>query len=117
MSLIVSRFSAIIHRFNDNLLVIPNRQQVLRTDIQFIDNTRLVAFKYTYFDTGRTKYSYQWMNPDNSLIIRWDNANHHPEIPTHPDHKHVGSDTNFQSSEPMTLEKVLTFTAIQLTSN
>jgi hypothetical protein len=22
------------------------------------------------------------------MLLRWDNAPHHPEIPTHPDHKH-----------------------------
>ena len=114
MNLTTSRFNTIIHQFDDNLLVIPNRQQVLRTDIRFIDNTRLVAFEYTYFDTSRTKYSYQWMNPDNSLIMRWDNANHHPEITTHPDHKHVGSDVNVLPSEPMTFEKVLTAIATTL---
>lgn len=36
-------------------------------------------------------YSYYWLKSDNSIIIGWDNAPHHPEIETFPHHKHIGS--------------------------
>lgn len=45
------------------------------------------------------------------MIVRWDNAPHHPEVKTHPDHIHVGG--KIKASQPMdipqALEAVLSF--------
>lgn len=57
------------------------------------------------------QYSYHWMQADNTLLIRWDNAPHHPEVETHPYHQHVGSRQNVQPSEAMNLQKVLAWIA------
>ncbi len=53
---------------------------------------REVSIQNILFD-----YSYHWQSADGSLIIRWDNAAHYPSIPTHPHHKHVGTETNVQA--------------------
>ena len=34
-------------------------------------------------------YSYYWLRPDETVIMGWDNAPHHPEIETFPHHKHI----------------------------
>lgn len=34
------------------------------------------------------KYSYVLLH-DDEVILRYDNAPHHPEVPTYPNHKHV----------------------------
>jgi len=39
------------------------------------------------------------MDGQNKLIFRYDNARHHPEIPTFPHHKHL-SDLIEESEEP-----------------
>ncbi len=95
------------------LLVVPERQQVLKIDILFIDDSRLVTFDYLFYDTGRTKYSYQWMSAANQLIHRWDNI-HAVDLPTSPYHQHISSEENIHPSEPMTLETVLGFIAGRL---
>lgn len=46
-----------------------------------------------------------------SIVIGWDNVDHHPEIETHPDHKHIGDQKNVQPSEKMDLRKVLEYIA------
>ncbi|WP_054840418.1 DUF6516 family protein [Thermococcus sp. JCM 11816] len=51
-------------------------------------------------------YSFQWQR-DSELIIRWDNAPHHKNLPTFPHHKHVGSEKNVLPSSEITLEEVL----------
>lgn len=38
------------------------------------------------------KYAFHWQGPDGALIRRWDNAPHHREIATFPDHLHEGSE-------------------------
>lgn len=36
------------------------------------------------------RYSYYWLDEVDNQIMGWDNAPHHPEIETFPNHKHVG---------------------------
>ena len=40
-------------------------------------------------DERRIAYSYYWLKPDGDLIEGWDNAPHHPEVETFPDHAHT----------------------------
>ena len=42
----------------------------------------------------RVKYRYQYQEFEtNERIFRYDNAKHHPTLPTFPHHKHVGTET------------------------
>lgn len=52
-------------------------------------------------------YRIHWQSTDGQLKRRWDNAPHHPDIPTFPHHVHGGPDDHVASSEPMNLAKVL----------
>lgn len=54
-----------------------------------------------------TKYSYHWQRADGELVRRWDNAAHHPEIPTHPHHFHDGDETNVLPHGPISVANVL----------
>jgi len=36
-------------------------------------------------------YSYHWQDAEGNLLLRWDNAPHHPAIPTFPHHLHQGN--------------------------
>lgn len=46
---------------------------------------------------------------DNSLILRWDNAPHHPHIKNFPFHLHKEKEEVIEESSEMTLSSVLTF--------
>ena len=54
----------------------------------------------------RPKYRYQLQDISGVLIARWDNAPHHPGVPTHPFHKHC-KDGQIVSSPEMNIRKVL----------
>ena len=45
------------------------------------------------------KYSYHLQDADNQRVFRYDNATHHPNLHTFPDHKHV-ADTVQPSVKP-----------------
>lgn len=60
------------------------------------------------------RYSYYWLTEQNHLIIGWDNSLHHSHVTTHPHHKHVGQQTNIQSSAETNLEDVLMLIRSQL---
>ncbi len=51
----------------------------------------------------RLKYRYHVMDKDKQLVFRYDNVNHHPEISTHPHHKHL-PDSIVKSSAPNLIE-------------
>jgi len=46
----------------------------------------------------RERYRFHWQDKNARLIIRWDNAKHHKNIETFPDHKHVDREDNVESS-------------------
>lgn len=54
------------------------------------DDSELHVFEYVDSSLHRIDYSYHWQNKEKTLITRWDNAPHHPEIETFPHHVHEG---------------------------
>ena len=50
-------------------------------------------------------YAYHYQNSADELIFRYDNAPHHPHIPTYLHHKHVGS--KLEPALPPDLNEVL----------
>lgn len=59
----------------------------------------------------RLKYRFHLHTPNDRMIARWDNAPHHPQVKTHPDHIHVGKKikANPPMDIPQVLEAVLSF--------
>lgn len=53
------------------------------------------------------KYKYQWQSPDGDLLKRWDNASHHRELNTFPDHVH--DPNGVHPSSAMNMETVLDY--------
>lgn len=53
------------------------------------------------------RYAYYWLRQNDELRIGWDNAPHHPEVSTHPHHKHVAMQEDIQASDETNLEDVL----------
>ncbi len=39
----------------------------------------------------KTDYTYHYQDGEGRLIFRYDNAPHHPEVSTHPHHKHIAN--------------------------
>jgi hypothetical protein len=60
---------------------------------------------YWEHGTGRIRrYSFHVLG-GRKMVVRWDNAPHHPEVPSFPHHKHVGR--TIEASKAMTLRLVL----------
>jgi hypothetical protein len=107
-------FQSIIQECTVLLEENKNENSRIKLRIKLIDGSFLFVKEAKIGLTNFVKYSYQWQQPDNSIIIRWDNTAHHPHIDTFPFHCHVGSETNVLPSEPMTIEKVLAYIASHL---
>src|SRR5947209_19459189 len=66
---------------------------------------------------GSLLYVPEAISPQTStgeMLLRWDNAPHHPEIPTHPHHKHDGE--RIGPTARVSIEDVLAALATRLQS-
>jgi hypothetical protein len=54
----------------------------------------------------RLKYRFHLQTSKGKMLARWDNAPHHPEVESHPDHLHVGE--KIRANPPTDIPQVLT---------
>lgn len=86
-----------------------NNDGFIRVKCRLADGSLLEFAEYVQIVSGRISrqtYSYHWQTRKGVLLKRWDNAPHHPEIATFPDHLHKND--LITESKPMTLALVLT---------
>jgi hypothetical protein len=84
---------------------------LFRYRIKLIDESLIEITERILEERGgltTTKYRYHWQTGSEKLIKRWDNAPHHPEIDTFPDHLHDGSEDNVKSFQKMNALDILT---------
>ena len=65
----------------------------------------IVSFTITDL-SNKIAYSYHYQDKEKVLIFRYDNAEHHPEIPSYPHHKHI-TQSNIEASQEISLAEVL----------
>jgi len=83
---------AVIERYEEQLL--SETRGVLRIRLRFPDDALLEISEAIVIVAGEPHsiaYRYHYQGPSAELVFRYDDAPHHPEIPTHPDHKHSGN--------------------------
>jgi len=61
---------------------------ILRVKLLLIDSSE-VFIREIWRGDNLVAYSYYWVAPNGELLEGWDNAPHHPEVHTHPHHRHV----------------------------
>jgi len=84
---------------------------LFRYRIKLIDESLIEITERILEERGgltTTKYRYHWQTGSGKLIKRWDNAPHHPEIDTFPDHLHDGSEENVKSFRKINALEILT---------
>lgn len=97
------RQSRIVKSLDVLELVEEESVQFLRARAEIIDGSMLHVREL--FAPPHSKYSYHWQSNAGAILLRWDNAPHHPEIPTHPDHRHEGGQV--APSSRASIEEVL----------
>ncbi len=88
--------------------VLSDRLSTVEGRLCFYDGS-LLEFNETVIVRGvvliKTDYAYHYQQADGTLVFRYDNAPHHLEIVTYPDHLHVGE--RIEAAEPPDLSDVL----------
>jgi hypothetical protein len=94
-----------VERYEEQLL--STTRGNLRLRLRFADQALLEMSEAILCTAGTLQWlSYRYHYQETSgFVLRYDNAPHHPEVVTRPDHKHVGDDV-VASAHP-TIEQVL----------
>lgn len=82
---------------------------LIRCRVTFWDDSFLDIYEVISTELGypvRISYSYTYLSKG-QMIFRYDNAPHHPEIVTHPHHKHIGPKDRLTPADQPSLNQVL----------
>jgi hypothetical protein len=80
---------------------IGEREGYVRGHLYLHGGHELHVAEYVVINQGKPvaiKYRYQLQTPDNKSIVRWDNAPHHRNINSFPQHKHCRDGSIIASS-------------------
>jgi hypothetical protein len=83
---------------------------VIRIRVFFWDNSYLDLYETVSTELGypvRVYYAYTYIR-SGERVFRYDNAPHHPEILTHPHHKHIGHTDRLAPADQPNLSQLLT---------
>ena len=76
----------------------------LRGDLVFKDGSRLHFREFVRIQRGypanRYMYAFQYMHADGTLVFRYDDADHFPQLRSAPHHKHIGEDDVIAANAP-----------------
>lgn len=81
----------------------------IRASLYFVDGTVLHfrEFVNVQHNIERYMYVYQYQKADGTLVFRYDNTPHFPDVSSFPHHKHLGSEVNVMMAIPPDLKSVL----------
>ncbi len=82
---------------------------LIQCRVHFWDGSFLDIYEAVSTETGhplRVHYAYTYLR-EGRHIFRYDNAPHHPEVETHPHHKHIGVTEAVISSPQPSLSAIL----------
>ena len=82
---------------------------LIRCRVNFWDGSYLDLYEVVSTELGypvRIHYAYTYLR-EGQRVFRYDNAPHHPEIVTHPHHKHIGPKDRLAPADQPSLSQVL----------
>ena len=82
---------------------------LIRCRVVFWDDSYLNLYEVVSTELGypvRVYYAYTYVR-GGERVFRYDNAPHHPEIVTHPHHKHIGPSDRLAPADQPSLSQVL----------
>jgi hypothetical protein len=103
---LITRIAAADHQIREGL-------ELYKANLLLVDGSSLRVSE-VWIDGALKKYSYYWLDESDHLIAGWDNAPHHPEIKTHPHHRHSADGQH--TSSIRRLEDVLQLLSEQIMS-
>lgn len=91
------------------LLTSDDYNGLIRCRVTFWDGSFLDIYEVISTELGypvRINYAYTYLRND-QRVFRYDNAPHHPEIATHPHHKHIGPKDRLAPADQPSLSQII----------
>lgn len=88
MKEILNEFAHIIREIESSSNIERYGHKFLKIKLRLVDGSSLRIWEKSFKDCLQ-RYSYYWLDEVDNQIIGWDNAPHHQDVETFPDHKHV----------------------------
>ena len=91
------------------LLTSDDYNGLIRCRVTFWDGSFLDIYEVISTELGypvRINYAYTYLRND-QRVFRYDNAPHHPEIATHPHHKHISLKDRLAPADQPNLSQIL----------
>jgi len=104
---LLKEFPLIMH-FSVDYEEITDYVGSLKGKLELTNGSILYFFEFVEIQNNipvLVKYKYQWQSAEGELLKRWDNAPHHRELSTFPDHVH--DQNGVYPSPAMSLESIL----------
>ena len=103
---VLDRFAHIISTRSLSEKTYDDEFGFIKGRLTFNDDSRLEFSEVKHAqEATKRKYRYQYMDDQNDLIFRYDNAKHYPDLPNFPHHKHLPNEV--QSCEEPSLKQVM----------
>jgi len=85
------------------------RVGLIRGEVYFSDGSLLHFRELVELRTSalRVMYSYHYQRAEGTLVFRYDDTAHHPELATFPQHKHIGDEATVVAATAPDLSAVL----------
>ena len=104
---ILEEFAHIIRRVESSVTVEKYGFKFIKMKLRLIDGSSLRIWE-KILENSLQRYSYYWLDELDNQIIGWDNAPHHPDIETFPDHKHVSGNSLASKDKLVDILKYIT---------
>ncbi|OQY00047.1 MAG: hypothetical protein B6I24_00905 [Bacteroidetes bacterium 4572_128] len=102
----LERFTHIIEDYIIHKEILSDNKGIIDGEVFFNNESRLDFMEAVDMNKNeKNKYSYHYMNNNNEMVFRYDNAKHHRELSTFPHHKHTKN--GIISSNEAKLDEVL----------
>jgi hypothetical protein len=74
----------------------------VRGDVRFKDGSQLHFRELVTTEPSvqRVSYTYHYMRADGTMVFRYDDTDHFPNLPTAPHHKHIGGNDVIAANAP-----------------
>jgi hypothetical protein len=99
------------------LLTSDDYNGLIRCRVTFWDGSFLDIYEVVSTELGypvRINYAYTYLR-NNQRVFRYDNAPHHPDIVTHPHHKHIGPKDRLAPADQPNLSQIFAEIEVLLT--
>ena len=105
----------LVKRLHVKSMQVSLKRGYVRLTALFVDNSELHIFEYVNSDLRRLSYAYHYQSLSGSMIFRYDNEPHYPDLSTFPHHRHIVQGSAPEASREVDIDDILREVTLHIT--